>query len=110
MTEYEKIAMAKMRESYMISTPVVTRIMHNHERVKAMIVLLRSSIVLSPNGSTEATKIIVEYLDAIMAHLNSMIGVVGAMHGAMEMVHRIMAEQESMPVVELPDRWEGADG
>ena len=94
MTEYEQAALAKIRNSYSASKPLVEQVMAEHMRVTAMISMFRAATVLDPTGTPESKKPILNYYDAITNHLENMIGAIGAMFGVATMAHMIMGEHE----------------
>lgn len=109
MTEHEQIALQKIRESYASSKRVVEQIMTNHRRVSAMLNMMRASAVLGV-AKPEDSALIIGYLDSAISHMETMIGVISVMHGVASLVNSIMSEHEEFPVIELPEKWDGADG
>lgn len=94
MTEYEQAALAKIRDSYGASKPIVETIMAEHPRVSAMVAMFRAATVLDPSGTPESKAPILAYYDAITGHMDAMIGTIGAMFGVAAMTHMIMGEHE----------------
>ncbi len=83
-----------VRDAFKASNPVMSDLLKEHDTLVKWFTIFKYALELSPDSSSEQSKLMLVRLDQLLAYMTESLGVITSLHGLSMSVNAVMSEHE----------------